>query len=381
MGRSHGFASQLYPVSCKDQNNPAKYNKQPEDDVKAMSTEFHSLFSEICHSGLQLYERGLSIDACIIFMKLMNALERYPRLVDDRKIGAMRKIANFHKEMGDQDEYERVLDKAAKVHGASIYQENPCPPLATSLVETSNRAKYDLHKLWDKEYMSDGRTSLAIPPIQRSAQHRNAGVAASSLAHPNSIAQSPPALFNQESLHIAASLGNEEILKVLLKAGAQVDDPDIHRHTALFLAAAKGHDGCCVELIKWRADVNRRNIHGTTILEAAAGAGHLNIVQHLVTAGANVNPDLLCCASSPLQAAIEKPTNFREVALYLIGKGGDVKIQRKDGKNALDLAKKRCGFLARIIGQKQQPGTHEVFEPLQTFYFDQRDLEFGPSLP
>lgn len=368
-------------MRCRIQEKPFDYNQRPEDKMKAIRDEFHSLFMRICQSGLQLHEQGMDIVAGPIFLKLMIALERYPELGDDRKNGALWNIANFYLDIGDQDEYEWALTKVAETHDIPMHQEDPCLPLVDSLIETSRRAGRDLLKLWDKHYMAAGETSLAIPPIQRSAQHKNAGVASRLLAPPNSIARSPPALFNQEGLHIAAVQGYEQTLKTFLRAGAQVDAPDFHKHTALFLAAARGHEGCCAELMNWGADVNSRDRHGTTILEAAAGAGHLNVVKRLVNAGAEVNPKLVCCTSTPLQAAIENPESPLEVALYLVNRNGDVRTRRQDGKNAIDLAEGRSEFLATIMRQKEVPGPQGLFDPPQAFSFVQSHLEFGPSLP
>ena len=346
--------------------------------MKAIRDEFHSLFMSICQVGLQLHERGMNSEAGTVFLKLVLALRKYPGLGDDRKNGALWRIAHFFHDMGDQDEHEEVLTKAAETHDASIHQKDPCELLVKSLIETSRRADRDLLKLWERVYMVDGEMSLAIPPIQRSAQHNNANVASRLLASSKNIEYSPPALFNQEGLHIAAIRGHREILTNFLQAGAQVDAPDIHNHTPLFFAAMKGHEECCAELIRYGAQVNSRNVNKNTILEVAAGAGHFGVVQQLVNAGAEVNPDLVCCTSSPLQAAIENRESPLEVTLYLLGKGGDVSVRRQDGKNAIDLAEERCAFWAGIIRQK---GPQGYFQPRQVYSFDQRDLDFGPGLP
>ncbi len=385
MGRAYDFGSQRTPVCCRNQENPIKYNKQPEEYMKIIRDEFHSVFMEICQLGVQLHKGGMDGDADRIFRRLMRALDITPGLCDGSKTGALLKMADFHRDMGDPDEHEWILEKAAEAHDISIPQGDPCPPLVTSLTETSERAYHDLRKLWKKHYMVDedaSPPSLAIPPIQRSTQHKNPGVASRLLDRPNAIALSPPALFNLEGLHIAATQGDEETLKNLLSAGAQVDALDFHGHTALFLAAAKGHKGCCSELIKWGAKVNRRNFHGTTILEVAAGAGHINIVHQLVEARAEVNPPLRCCTSTPLQAAIENLESPFEVALYLMSKNGDVSIRRRaDNKNAIDLAERKSGTLAHILRQKEVLGPQGSFDPPQAFSFDQSHLDVGTGLP
>ena len=359
-------------MNCRIQDDPIPFNRGPENKMKAIRDELHLLFVGAC-------QLGIDSDASPIFKDLVIALMRYPGTYDDRKYNALWKIAEFYRVKGDQDEHEWLLAKASEAHDPSLHTSDPWPPLAASLAKTSRRAADDLLKLWKKVYMADEETSLAIPPIQRSAQYGNTGITSMLLDRPNSITRSPPALFNQEGLHIAANRGHEPNLKTFLRAGAEVDARDIHRHTALFLAAAKGHKGCCAELINSGADVNARDVHGTTVLEAAAGAGHLNVVQLLVKNGAEVNPNLICCGSSPLQAAIENQGPTLELALYLMGKGGDVKVPRWDGKNAIDLAEGKSALLARILRQKAVLGPQGPFDPPQFFSFDHNDLDFGPG--
>ena len=372
--------SELTPVYCCNQSNPVKYNKGPEDKMKAVKDGFHSLFMQICQLGLQSHERGMDNDADATLKELMVALERYPGLGYERKYNALWNIAEFHGVKGDQDEHEWALTKAIEAHDPSLHPNDPCPLLAASFSETSRRAADNLLELWKEVFLVAGETSLAIPPIQRSAQHRNPGVVSILLDRPNRIAHSPPALFNLEGLHIAASRGYEQTLKIHLLAGAQVDAPDIHNHTALFLAAAKGHEECCAELIKCHANVNCRDSHGTTILEVAARAGHIKVVQQLVEANAEINPDLVCCTSSPLQAAIANQRPHLDVALYLMGKGGNVSVRRADGKNAIDLADEKCPWLAGILRQKERWGPQDFLGPPQTFSFDQTQLDFSPGV-
>ena len=366
---------------CRNQNPEVNYNKRHEDVMKRLDDIFHSLFMKICQLGLDIRERDRDRDADTFFLKLMISLDIYPGLADDRKNGALCKMAKFYRDIGDHDIYEWIVSKAAEIHDDSMHQEKPCPLLVASLIETSRRAHRDLHELWEQHYMVAGDGSLAIPPVQRSAQHKNAGVASRLLAFPNSIINySPPALFNQEGLHIAATRGDERILKSLLYRRVEVDAPDLLNHTALYLAAAKGHEACCAELIKWGGDPNKRDSHGTTILEVAAGAGHFKVVKRLVDAGAEVNPTLICCTSSPLQAAVENPEPHLKVALYLLAKGGDVSFRRTDGKNAIDLAEERCVLLAEIMRQKEVLGPQGFFEPPQTFSFNLGHLDFGSGL-
>ena len=373
-GRAHESGSHLSPVHCVRPDNPIKFNQGPENTMQAFRDEFHSLFMRICQIGLQLCDRGMNNDADRVFEKLMFALKKYPGLSDDRKRGALQNMANFHTKMGNQDECEWILMMDAEVAGpydTAVHQEDSCQRLANSMAVTCGTTNCDLREHWKTHFMVPGETSLAVHPIPRSAQHRNAGIASKLSANPNS---SPPALFNQEGLHIAAIHGHEQTITSLLLAGAEVDATDIHHQTALFLAAKKGHEGSCAELLKFRANPNERNHHGNTILEVAAGAGHFSVVQQLVKAGAEVNAEIMCCTSSPLQAAIENPKAAFELVLYLIARGADVSTPRNDGTTAMDLAERRHPCLARILRQELQ-GQQNFFGQTQLFSFDRSHLD------
>ena len=340
------------------------YNKDSNEKTRTIRDDYHWRFMRICHLGFQLHERGNTSDAERLFLRLYGTLQQYPGLSDDSKTSALQKMATFFRDVGDKDECEWVLKKIAETH-LSIRQRNPDKMLASSLVETSKRANDHLLKLWEDNYMDSAETSLALPPIPRLAQLRCTNVAPI-LAHlPLSIERSPPALANLEAIHIVAAQGEEESLGAYLAAGAPVDAADFHNHTALFLAAVKGHDGCCEQLIKHGAKPNGRNHHGTTILEAAAGAGHIDIVKRLVRAGAEVNPDLWCCSSSPLQAAIENAKSPLELGMYLINENADVSVRRSDGKNAIELADDKCPPLASYMRQIQMQGPQDLFNPRQ----------------
>ena len=359
MGISYDFLSDVDPVQCRDRDRLEIYNKQTENDRKFISNMFDSEFMEVCRRGFQLHELGMDIDAGLVFMKLMMTLRTYRGLCDDRKKGALRRIAQFFLDTGDQYEHERVLIMVTEADDIPGYQEDLYPQPADSLIETSKRAYHDHIKYWDKHYMDAGKASVAVPPIQRSAQHKNPGVTSSLMRdRPHKIVNTPPTLIERGALHIAATHGREQNLKNLLRVGgARVDTRDLHSRTAPFLAAAKGHEGCCAELMNRGASVIVRDTHGTAILQATAGAGHFEVVQQLVAAGAEVNPVLVYYNSSPLQAAIADQRPHVEVALYLMGIDGNVSVRREDGKNTIEIGRRKMCMVG------SDPAPEEAFGP------------------
>lgn len=97
------------------------------------------------------------------------------------------------------------------------------------------------------------------------------------------------------ALQLAASTGNDEIVSILLKSGA---DPNIKNdigRTALMYAAAFGHKPIVETLLAAGADTKAasydpKDVHtGETALMLAAWSGHSDIIRLLIKAGADVN--------------------------------------------------------------------------------------------
>lgn len=90
-------------------------------------------------------------------------------------------------------------------------------------------------------------------------------------------------------LHFAAINGHTEVIRALLKGGAQVDEKDAGRATALFHAAIHDHKGALRELLTAGADVNVKNAKGLSALHVAAFRGCSRTVPLLIAAGADVH--------------------------------------------------------------------------------------------
>jgi ankyrin repeat protein len=121
----------------------------------------------------------------------------------------------------------------------------------------------------------------------------------------------------------ASSVGNEEIVKILVGAGANVN---ISNGGAIYSASAGGHEGVVRVLTEAGADVSLKG-NGETALEAASRRGDAKIVKLLLDAGADVGM-ALCSASSG---------GYEEVVCMLIEAGADANVKFGGGR-ALDRA-------------------------------------------
>jgi len=90
----------------------------------------------------------------------------------------------------------------------------------------------------------------------------------------------------EDSIYVAARVGNIEAVKQHLAAGADVNAKNRGGVTPLLMAADKGHKEIAELLISKGADVRRGYV---TPLHRAAYHGHKEIVELLIVAGADVN--------------------------------------------------------------------------------------------
>jgi hypothetical protein len=94
------------------------------------------------------------------------------------------------------------------------------------------------------------------------------------------------ATLKDTALGRAAQNGNSQTVRALLAAGAHVDDKDGAGWTPLFNAALKGDVEIVEVLLSAGADVNARSSSGWTALKEAQMRGYENVAQHLKSAGA-----------------------------------------------------------------------------------------------
>ncbi|GFP57004.1 ankyrin repeat domain-containing protein 17 [Trichoderma asperellum] len=183
--------------------------------------------------------------------------------------------------------------------------------------------------------------------------------------------------FHQTPLHLAASDGNERVVKLLLDKGANIDAKDnearsfpmedrkyggtplceavvmeheavvrllleeganveaenndgLVLHTPLFLAAWIGNEDIVRLLLENGADIEAKDHEtGLTALHQAASEGHTAVVRLLVEAGADIEARYRPGDATPLVTAAEAGST--EVVELLLEKGADIEA-RNDGE-------------------------------------------------
>ena len=115
--------------------------------------------------------------------------------------------------------------------------------------------------------------------------------------------------YGQTMVMLASDHKNLEILNLLIQAGADVNRPNDYKIAPLASAAEQGNKEIVEALIKAGANVNARNTYGGTALQVAVMRGSIDIVKMLIDSGADVARDraeLLEIAKREKHTEIEK---------------------------------------------------------------------------
>jgi ankyrin repeat protein len=138
------------------------------------------------------------------------------------------------------------------------------------------------------------------------------------------------------ALMASSRAGHFEVTKLLLKAGAKIDQVGRHGETALMLAAAAGHEAIVRLLLASGAAVNALARDGGTPLMHAANNGHAACVRALLENGALVD---VACNSGDSALILAAARGQTAAVLLLLESNASVQLTRPtDGNTALSLA-------------------------------------------
>ncbi|XP_030754817.1 ankyrin repeat domain-containing protein 50-like isoform X3 [Sitophilus oryzae] len=142
-------------------------------------------------------------------------------------------------------------------------------------------------------------------------------------------------LHGQAALHVAARLGQAQVVKVLLESGANADQADIDGWTPLRAAAWGGHTEVVEMLVRHGCALDSMDAENRTALRAAAWSGHEEIVKVLLQNGANVNLTDHEGRTALIAAAY---MGHSEIVDHLLDYGADINHADADGRTALSVA-------------------------------------------
>jgi ankyrin repeat protein len=166
---------------------------------------------------------------------------------------------------------------------------------------------YDIVKLLlDHGAKVDGAPSRHRP-LRGAIEQRRTAVVELLLERGAPIGADPQGM--PPAIHHAAGYANSpEIIRLLLKHGAKVDDRSMTGSTPLHFAAAFGSLSSAEELLALKADINDSDLTGITPLHVAARAGKPKMVEMLLQHGADAKA-LDKKGQRPLDLTVRNPTD------------------------------------------------------------------------
>jgi ankyrin repeat protein len=141
-------------------------------------------------------------------------------------------------------------------------------------------------------------------------------------------------------LYFAVLMGNTDIAKLLIDAGANVDI-NFEGVNLLHIAGLYAGNKAVTELLIANGlDVNAKSIASgetkdATPLHAAAGKGNIEVAEVLINNGAELEAKLSQNKNTPLHLAVRN--NQEAMVILLIAKGADVNAVTEYGETPLDL--------------------------------------------
>jgi ankyrin repeat protein len=146
----------------------------------------------------------------------------------------------------------------------------------------------------------------------------------------------------------AAQRGFDDVIDVLLKAGADPRVKDRNGYTAFAIAVLGGQNDVAESLLKY-GDVNGADSYGNTLLMAATTTGQVEAIRWLVAKGTDVNKvsQLEYGGRTALIDAAE--VGQLESARTLLELGANPHLKMKDGSTALSHAQQAQSPNAELI--------------------------------
>ncbi|XP_071743998.1 death-associated protein kinase 1 isoform X5 [Lepeophtheirus salmonis] len=138
------------------------------------------------------------------------------------------------------------------------------------------------------------------------------------------------------AVYWAARQGHEDIIQYLVSQGVHINQQNKHLDSAMHVACWHGFPKIVQTLCQAGANANLRNEDGETALHAAASRGHLECLKGLVEDSKVEIDEKDVYGNTPLLLSIRR--HYTNVAMYLLHNGVDFDIVNKNGDSPIHIA-------------------------------------------
>ncbi len=215
---------------------------------------------------------------------------------------------------------------------ANIKNENGLTPIFLAISQGKVKAAKLL--LEAKNATTNPTDSNGLTPLHKSATVGNKEMVQLLLDKGAELHAKDPN--GNTALHLAAYFGKEDAVKILLERKAAVDARSHKDTTPLDYAVLQGQEGVVKILLEQGALANVKTVDLLNILSLALKKGHLSIAKVLLEAKNATTNQTDSNGFTFLQAAVL--TGDTEIVKFLLDEGADVSVKAPKGKTLLHLA-------------------------------------------
>ena len=246
--------------------------------------------------------------------------------------------------------FHRAHELIATVRIVSEMRKNEAPLVFAVKMDEVESAAEQLEGGADPNMESTEGTPVTGIAVQSGAWEILRGLLAAG-AHPDaSFLAEPRSDSTTTLLSSAAGFKDPQGVRILLDAGANIDQQDGTGLSALHIASYLGNDQVTALLIERGANLELPEQQGYTPLMMAANAGQTASVRQLLAAGSHANA-VDDDKSTPIMFAAQY--GHGEIVRMLLEKNADPRVTGTHGMNAIDLAEQNghSAVVRVLLGQ------------------------------
>lgn len=314
-------------------------------NLDARDQSGHSPFARACENGqleviklllksgvmvnaTQCRYPGLALAARMNHYEVVNYLVEYvsPKIFGQRQLNTALIAAT---EIGNRFIVETLLDNGACIKAKDDEKET------LLWIATRNGHPTVVELLLKRGATKYIEVGLGFSPLIMAVKNNILEIVECLLDNGASTKSTGPGI-HQTALMIACSWGSVDIVKTLLKHGANIESTDIVGENSLLVAVKMKNFDVVKCLLKNGARVDVKDADGETPLVAAVKFNGLNIVEALLKSGANVETLHRKDQYTPLLAATRY--GYREMVKLLLKYGANIEARDATEKTSLSIA-------------------------------------------
>lgn len=278
--------------------NRAEKEEKPDTLSQAGTEESSGRISPMESPAIVQGQRPLPYDMSVASEPLYGEQDRVvvPNSSVSDKPSFRRSILSYRQKSSEADKksFWSTVSGKRSTRTPAVPERNTTQTSIVSRVSTpgSRRGRRGFESSYHTSIDFGSEDGLSAPPIVRAAQAGSV-VEVETLLDQRADINARHVQSGRSALSVASHCGNEEVVQLLLRYGATVNECDASLLSALHLASMRGHVEVVGSLLKEHADVDVKGPNDRTPLRIACEKGEIEVAELLLRKQAKVNANPL----------------------------------------------------------------------------------------